>query len=121
MFIPLGALASGLAQGVLRIANSDVEAAGELLARAVEPWVFFAISVWIIPRFHRTFVALFWLGYVLLYVTSIYFAIYLEGYTSNIGYEVAISLVAIISCSASALYYQKQLKTNWGKYKLGIS
>jgi hypothetical protein len=57
-FLPLGLLATSIPQGIIRLANPEVPFFADIARAAVEPWPFFLVALWVIPRFHRGFITL---------------------------------------------------------------
>ena len=107
-FLPLGIVATGIAQGLLRLANSDTPFIAEVLSRVIEPWAFFFVSLWVLPRFHRAFMAVVSGLYLLVYLSTIYLATVDEGFSSQPWADYTISAVAIVSCGASVYYFMNE-------------
>lgn len=108
LFIPLGILATGIIQGLLRWANSETPFIAELLAHAAEPWAFFYTSLWILPRFHRIFIGISLLIYIAIYLTTFYLTIVRDNFSAQPWADYSISVVAIVSSSIAAYYFFRQ-------------
>lgn len=107
-FFPLGLLTTGVIQAYLRWVNSETPFIAELLSRAVEPWAFFFISLWVLPKFHKIYIAAISIVYILIYLGTIYFTTVQEGFSVQPWVDYSISTVAIVSCSIAAFYFMRE-------------
>lgn len=103
-FLPLGVLGTAIVQALIRWANAETPFLAELLSRIAEPWVFFLISLWILPRFNRAFLLITSLIYIFIYLSTAYFTAVDDTFSSQSWADYSISATAISSCAA-ALYY----------------
>ena len=110
-FLPLGIVGTGIVQALIRWANSETPFLAELLSRVAEPWVFFFISLWILPRFNRVFLIASATLYIGVYLSTVYFTTVNDDFSSQPWADYSISGVAIISCAAAIYYFIKEFQS----------
>lgn len=110
LFIPLAVVASGVAQALLRWANADTPVLAELLSRAAEPWIFFYVSLWILPKFHIVFMWAVSVLYVATYCSTIYFTLTSPNFSADPWVDYAVSGTAVVSCILATRYFLSEEK-----------
>lgn len=104
-FFPSGILATGIVQALLRWANSETPFLAEILSRSAEPWAFFLVSLWVLPRYNRIFLFACAALYIGIYTSTIYLTAAIEKFSSQPWADYSISGVAIFSCGAAVYYF----------------
>lgn len=107
-FFPLGLLASGIVQAYLRWANTELPLTAEVLARAVEPWIFFFISLWILPKYNRVYLVIAAAAFILINIGTIYMVAYKQGFSQQPWADNLLSAIAILSCLGAVYYFNNK-------------
>lgn len=104
-FIPAGILSTSIIQGALRLFNSETPFIAECLARFVEIWAFFIVSLWVLPKFNKIFLWLISILYIIFYIGFIV-VVFLKKIQSNqLWYDIILALIAVCSTFASIYYF----------------
>lgn len=108
LFVPLGVCGTMLAQGIIRLSNSEIPFIAECLARVVEPWAFLLPFLWVLPRFNRIFTKIFCIIYILCQILFVIAALFTDWLLPQPWADVTFSILSLVSVVIALLYFLNQ-------------